>query len=84
MWPLLFWALAHTRPFVTSTLDLIGISKLASLHMEKKTPLYYIVFIIGVAFARGYSAYALGLSVPLVGPKSIAVKIEILPVSRKY
>ena len=85
VWPLLFWALAHTRPFVTSTLDLIGISKLASLHMEKKkTLLCYIVFIIGVAFARCYSAYALGLSVPLVGPKSIAVKIEILTVSRKY
>ena len=67
VWPLLFWALAHTRPFVTSTLDLVGISKLASLHMKKKL-LYYIVFIIGVAFARGYPAYGLGLSVPLVRP----------------
>ena len=53
-----------------SILDLVGISKLASLYMEKKnqTLLYYIVFIIGVASARGYSAYGLGLSVPLVGP----------------
>ena len=73
MWPLLFWALAHTRPFVMSILDLVGISKLASSYMEKnkktkKTLLYYIVFIIGVALARGYSAYGLGLSAPLVGP----------------
>ena len=51
-----------------SILDLVGISKLASLYMEKKTLLYYIVFIIGVASARGYFAYGLGLSVPLVGP----------------
>ena len=53
-----------------STLDLAGISKFASLYIygKKKTLLYYIVFIIGVAFARGYSAYDLGLSVPLVGP----------------
>ena len=51
-----------------SILDLVGISKLASLYMKKKTLLYYIVFIIGVASARGYSAYGLGLSVPLVGP----------------
>ena len=49
-------------------MDLVGISKLASLYMEKKTLLYYIVFIIRVAFARGYSAYGLGLPVPLVGP----------------
>ena len=59
-----------------SILDLVGISKLASLYMEKKkkkkkkkkTLFYYIVFIIGVASARGYFAYGLGLSVPLVGP----------------
>ena len=56
-----------------SILDLVGISKLASSYMEKnkktkKTLLYYIVFIIGVASARGYFAYGLGLSVPLVGP----------------
>ena len=52
-----------------SILDLVGISKLASIYMEKKkTLLYYIVFIIGVASARGYFAYGLGLSVPLVGP----------------
>ena len=53
-----------------SILDLVGISKLASLYMEKKnqTLLYYIVFIIGVASARGYFAYGLGLTVPLVGP----------------
>ena len=71
VWPLLFWVLAHTRPFVMSILDLVGISKLASLYMEKKknkTLFYYIVFIIGVASARGYFAYGLGLSVPLVGP----------------
>ena len=75
VWPLLFWALAHTRPFVMSILDLVGISKLASLYMEKKsTLLYYIVFIIGVASARGYSAYGLGLSVPLVGPIAWAHK----------
>lgn len=37
VWPLLFWALAHTRPFVMSILDLVGISKLASLYMGKKT-----------------------------------------------
>ena len=35
VWPLLFWALAHTRPFDMSTLDLVGISKLASLHIKK-------------------------------------------------
>ena len=58
-----------------SILDLVGISKLASLYMEKtktkqkkKPLLYYIVFIIGAASARGYFAYDLGLSVPLVGP----------------
>ena len=49
VWPLLIWELAHTRPFVMSILDLVGISKLASLYMKKKTLLYYIVFIIGVA-----------------------------------
>ena len=53
-----------------SILNLVGISKLASLYREKKkkTLFYYIVFIIGVASARGYFAYGLGLSVPLVGP----------------
>ena len=58
-----------------STLDLLGISKLASLYMEKKTLLYYIVFIIGVAFARGYSAYGLELSVPLVGPSGHVIEL---------
>ena len=58
--PLLFWALVHTRLFVMSTLDLVGISKLASLHMRKKKKkkdydVLYTEFIIGVAFARGYS-----------------------------
>ena len=61
VWPLLFWALAHTRPFDMSTLDLVGISKLASLHIKKTNKrtkeimMYYIVFVIGVAFAGGYS-----------------------------
>ena len=36
VWPLLFWALTDTRPFVMSTLDLAGISILASLYMKKK------------------------------------------------
>ena len=59
-----------------SILDLVGISKLASLYMEKNTtPLYYIVFIIGVAFARGYSAYGLELSVPLVGPSGHVIEL---------
>ena len=65
--PLLFWALAHTRPFVMSTLDLVGISKLASLHMRKKKKkimMSYIEFIMPEATP----AYGLGLSVPLVGP----------------
>ena len=55
VWPLLFWALAHTRPFVTSTLDLVGISKLANLHMEKKR-LWCIILclLLGLLFARGY------------------------------
>ena len=41
----------------------------------KKTLLYYIVFIIGVAFARGYSAYGLELSVPLVGPSGHVIEL---------
>ena len=58
VWPLLFWALVHTRPFLMSTLGLVGNSKLASLHMKKKINkimMYYIVSIIGLAFARGCS-----------------------------
>ena len=35
VWPLLFWELAHTRPSVVSTLDLVGISKSASLYCNK-------------------------------------------------
>ena len=36
VWPLLFWALAHTRPFVMSTLDLVGISKISKFIYGKK------------------------------------------------
>ena len=55
VWPLLFWALAHTRPFVMSNLDLVGISILASL-------------LLGLLLPEATLAYGLGLSVPLVGP----------------
>ena len=67
VWPLLFWALAHTRPFVTSTLDLVGISKLARLHMKKKKD--YDVLYCVYYFERGYSCIWPWVQyVPLVGP----------------
>ena len=74
VWPLLFWALAHTRPFVTSTFDLVGISKLASLHMKKtktktkKNCCIISCLLLGLLLPEATLSYGLGLSVPLVGP----------------
>ena len=56
-----------------STLDLVGISKLASLHMRKKKRkkimMYYILsLLLGLLLPEATPAYGHGLSVPLVGP----------------
>ena len=75
VWPLLFWALAHTRPFVTSTLDLVGISKLASLYMEKKNTVVLYCLLLGLLLpeatlhmALGYLYLSLGLSHGRINP----------------
>jgi len=77
VWPLLFWALAHTRPFVTSTLDLVGISKLASLHMKEKKKHCCIILclLLGLLLpeatlrmALGYLYLSLGLSHGRINP----------------
>ena len=77
VWPLLFWALAHTRPFVTSTLDLVGISKLASLHnmWEKKHCCIILCLLLGLLLPEatlhmvlGYLYLSLGLSHGRINP----------------
>ena len=76
VWTLLFWALAHTRPFVMSTLDLVGISKLASLYMEKKKHRCIILCLLLGLFlseatlhmALGYLYLSLGLSHGRINP----------------